>query len=77
MSKFFQRRPKLHEPVEKIYKCIFRIARKKSCDYLLIIYMKNLRWLSRRNARISRNQEKIGHPGCALDLKKKYLIGYL
>ena len=34
-----------------------------------------------RNARVSRNQEKLGHqfrhPGRALDLKSKDLIGHL
>ena len=51
MSKFFQRRPKLHRPSRASAICslkkftsayLFQIAREKSCDYLLITYMKKL-----------------------------------
>ena len=51
-SKFFQRLAKLHEPVGRVkfvifekFTCayLFQIALEKSCDYLLIIFMKKLR----------------------------------
>ena len=45
------------------------------------IHEKFTRWLSRRNARVSRNQGKLchqlRHPGRAIDLKTKDLIGHL
>jgi len=57
---------------------LFQIAREKSYEYLLIIYMKKFRDC-RRNARVSRNHgvRLICHPGRALDLKAKDLIGHL
>ena len=48
-EKIFQRLTKLHEPVGRVQFVVFEkftsaylflIAREKSCDYLLIIYMK-------------------------------------
>ena len=53
MSKFF-RLTKLHEPVGRVQfgvfekfasAYLFQIAQEKSCDYLLIMYMKNLVFL--------------------------------
>ena len=44
--------------------CLFQIAREKSCDYLLIIYMKKCKTVKKKK------QEKI-----ELDLKAKDLIG--
>ena len=62
----------MHEPVGQVQFVVFekftsaylfQIAQEKSCDYLLIIYMKKFRdgtwWLSRRNVRVERNQGKI------------------
>ena len=59
---------------------LFQIVREKSCDYLLIIYMKRFRdgqaeethayHVIRENLR-----HQLRHPGRALDLKD--LIGYL
>ena len=47
----------------------------------MLIDEKISRWLSRRNAHVSRNQGKLRHelrnPGRALDLKTKDLIDYL
>ena len=34
-------------------------------------------WLGRKNARVSHNQGKLRHPGRALDLKTKDLIGHM
>ena len=52
MSKFFQRLTNLHEPEGRVHlwslkkftsAYLFQIAREKSFDYLLIIYMKKFR----------------------------------
>ena len=65
-SKFFQRLTKLHEPVGEynlwsLKKCtsayLFQIAREKSCDYLLIIFMKKLR--DRESARVKYVQKNL------------------
>ena len=65
----------------KIYKSLFIPNCKSKIMWLLInnIHEKISRWLSRRNARVSRNQEKLRHqlrhPG--IHLKAKDLIGHL
>ena len=57
---------------------LFQIAQEKSCDYLLIIYMKKFGdgWLEGTHA-YHAIREKLRHPGRALDLKTKDLIGHL
>ena len=50
---------------------LFQIAQEKSRDYLLIIYMKKI-----RNGKTEETHE-LRHPGRALDLKTKDLIGHL
>ena len=80
----------MHEPVGRVQfgvfekftsAYLFQIAQEKSCDYLLIISMKKFRNGKTRNARVSHNQGKLHHqlrhPGHALDLKTKDLIGHL
>ena len=71
----------MHEPVERVQfgvfekfasAYLFQIAQENSRDYLLIMYMRKF-----RNANVSSNQEKLRHPGRALDLKAKDLIGHL
>ena len=58
--------------------CLFQIAQEKSCDYLLIIYMKNFRNGKTEETRVNHAiREKLRHPGRALDLKTKDLIGHL
>ena len=51
---------------------LFQIAQEKSWDYLLIIYMK--KFLDHGYHAI---WEKLCHPGHALDLKTKDLIGHI
>ena len=57
----------------------FQIAREKSCDYLLILYMKKFRDVKadKTHAQYHAIREKLRHPGRALDLKAKDLIGHL
>ena len=89
MSKFFQRRIKLHEPIgecnlwflKKFTSAyLFQIAREKSCDYLLIICMKKFEMVKQKKLRhITQSGKnciiKFCHPRRALDLKAKDLIG--
>ena len=61
---------------------LFQIAQEKSCDYLLIIYMKKFRdGLAEETHAYHAIREKLRHqlrhPGRALDLKAKKLIGHL
>ena len=61
---------------------LFQIEREKSCDYLLIIYMKKCRdGLARETHAYHAIREKLRHqlrqPGRVLDLKTKDLIGHL
>ena len=61
---------------------VFQIAQEKSCDYLLIIYMKKFRdGLAEETHAYHAVREKLRHqlrhPGRALDLKAKKLIGHL
>ena len=59
-----------------VYKCFFiPIAREKSCDYSLIIFMKKCEMVKKKKRKLSHNQGKLPHPGRALDLKPKDLIG--
>ena len=81
----------MHEPVGRVQFVVFekftraylfQIAQEKSCDYLLIIYMKKF-----RNGRTEETHvyhaireklcHQLHHPGRALDLKTKDLIGHL
>ena len=48
MSNFFQRRPKLHESIGRVQFVVFE---KKSCDYLLIIYMKKFKMVKQKKQR--------------------------
>ena len=77
----------MHEPVgrvqfvvfEKIYKTasyLFQIVREKSCDYLLIIYMKKFEMVIKAEEThvYDAIRGKLRHPGRALDLKTKDLI---
>ena len=77
----------MHEPVGRVQfgvfekftgAYLFQIAREKSCDYLLIICMKKFRdgWAEGTHA-YHAIKEKLRHPGRALDLKAKDLIGRL
>ena len=89
-SKFFQRRPKLHEPVVQVQFVVFekftsaylfQIAQEKSCDYLLMICMKKFKMVIKQKKRMRITQSgknciiKLCPPRCALDLKAKDLIG--
>ena len=79
----------MHEPVglvqfvvfEKIISAyLFRIAREKSCDYLLIICMKKFEKVEqKKRTGITQSGKncviKLRHPRPALDLKTKDLIG--
>ena len=61
---------------------LFQSAQEKSCDYLLIIYMKKFRdGLAEETHAYHAIREKLRnqlrHPGRALDLKAKDLIGHL
>ena len=81
----------MHEPVGQVQFGVFekftsayffQIAQEKSCDYLLIIYMKKFRdGLAEETHAYHTIREKLRHqlrhPGRALDLKAKYLIGHL
>ena len=61
-SKFIQRLTKLHEPVGRVQLVVFekfssayllQIAREKSCDYVVIIYMKKYEIAYNDNAKIN------------------------
>ena len=61
---------------------LFQIAQEKSCDYLLIIYIKKFRdgWAEGTHAYHAIREKlrhQFRHPGRALDLKTKDLIGHL
>ena len=61
---------------------LFQIAQEKSCDYLLIIYMKKFRnGKTEEMHAYNAIREKLRHQFCnprrALDLKTKDLIGHL
>ena len=57
---------------------LFQIAQEKSCDYLLIIYMKKFQDGSAEETHVYHAiKEKLHHPGCVLDWNAKDLIGYL
>ena len=57
---------------------LFQIAQEKSCDYLLIMYMKKLRDGRAEGMHAYQAiREKLRHPGSVLDLKRKDLIGHL
>ena len=61
---------------------LFQIAQEKSCDYLLIIYMKKFRNGKTEETHLYHAiREKLCHQlrhlGRALDLKTKDLIGHL
>ena len=61
---------------------VFQIAQEKSCDYLLIIYMKKFRdGLAEETHAYHAISEKLRHqlrhPGLVLDLKTKDLNGHL
>jgi len=61
---------------------LFQIAQEKSCDYLLIIYMKKFRngkteQTHACHAIREKLRHQLRHPGCAFDLKTKDLIGHL
>ena len=87
----FQRLTKLHEPVGRVKfvvfeKCtsayLFQITQEKSCDYLLITYMKKFRNGKTEETHVyhairEKLRHQLRHPGRALDLKTKDLIGHL
>ena len=55
-----------------------KLHKKKSCDYLLIIYMKKFRdGLAEEMHAYHAIREKLRHPRRALDLKAKDLISHL
>ena len=57
---------------------LFQTAQEKSRDYLLIIYMKKFRNGKTEETHVYHPiREKLRHPGRALDLKTKDLIGHL
>ena len=61
---------------------LFQIAHEKSCDYLLIIYMKKFRdgcakGTQAYHAIRKKLRHLLRHPERALDLKTKDLIGHL
>ena len=59
---------------------LFQIAQEKSCEYLLIIYMKKFRAEETHVYHAIREKlrhQLLCHPGCALDLKTKDFIGHL
>ena len=61
---------------------LFQIAREKSCDYLLIIYMKKFgvglaQETHMHHAIREKLRHQLCHPGRALDFKAKDLIGHL
>ena len=61
---------------------LFQIEQEKSCNYLLIIYMKKFRDGSAEetyayHAIRETLRHQLRHPGRALDLKAKDLIGHL
>ena len=61
---------------------LFQIAQEKSCDYLLIIYMIKFRNGKTEEMHVyhairEKLRHQLRHPGRALDLKTKDLIGHL
>ena len=61
---------------------LFQIAQEKSCDYLLIIYMKKFRNGTTGEKHVyhatrGKLRHQLPYPGRALDLKTKDLIGHL
>ena len=61
---------------------LFQIAREKSFDYWLIIYIKKFRIGKTEETHVyhairEKLRHQLRHPGRALDLKTKDLIGYL
>ena len=61
---------------------LFQISQEKSCDYLLIIYMKKFRagWAEVKHMYHAIREKlchQLRHPGRVLDLKTKDLIGHL
>ena len=87
----FERLTKLHEPVGRVQRggfekftraYLFQIVQEKSCDYLLIIWMKKFRdGLAEEthayHAIRVKLRHQLRHPRRALDLKGKDLIGHL
>ena len=79
----------MHEPVGRVqFKVfdeftsayLFPIAQEKSCDYLLIIYIKKIRNAYMEETHMyyairEKLRHQLRHPGRALDLKTKDLIG--
>ena len=88
---FFQRLTKLHEPVGRAQFAVFekfttaylfQIAQEKSGDCLLIIYIKKFRKGKTEETHLyhairEKLRHQFRHPGRALDLKTKDLIGHL
>ena len=61
---------------------LFQIAQEKSCDYLLIIYMEKFRNGKTEETQVyhairEKLHHQLHHPGPALHLKTKDLIGLL
>ena len=62
---------------------LFQIAQEKSCDYLLIIYIKKFEMVKLTeethvyHAIREKLRHQLRHPGRAVDLKTKDLIGHL
>ena len=89
-EEIFQRLTKLHEPVGRVQFGVFekftsayllQIAQQKSCDYL-IIYMEKFRNGKTKETHVHHTireklRHQLRHPGRALDLKTKDLIGHL
>ena len=62
--------------------CLFQIAQEKSRDYLSIIYMKKFRNGKTKETHVyhairEKLRHQLRHPGRALDLKTKDLIGHV
>ena len=58
---------------------LFQIAQEKSCDYLLIIYIKKFRNGKTKETHVchairEKLRHQLRHPGRALGLKTKYLL---
>ena len=61
---------------------LFQITQEKSRDYLLIIYIKKFRNGKTEETHLyhaiwEKLRHQLRHPGCALDLQTKDLIGHL
>ena len=61
---------------------LFQIVQEKSCDYLLIIYMKKFRNGKTEETHVyhaisEKLRHQLRHPGRVLDLKTRDLIGHL